>query len=295
VRRAWQQALDAGRYSIASDLTQYLYPATGLASAGSGPQREDLHLEGSVDLAAQLLQMKLWQTGGSVLGDSSGVEMRVDKGVAYTRRLAGAPGSVMAATGNWQEAPDISGSFAPGGDALAFLSGIKNVQAASAAEVPPGAGAGQDAASPAYRRYSFEVDGLALARYMRDRLEEQLRDRGKLPVGVTLDTPTVYRDAQGNGEVWIDDSGLPLRLMMHVVFPDEQDGSHVEADFRTDFSGFPVLVGAPSLFQKPIAWVGGAVSPERHPGEWAAAERMLIALIFGAASLALLVLGRRLR
>jgi hypothetical protein len=58
VRRAWQQACDAGAYRFTSDLVQLLYPAHSLANAGSTPQREELHLEGDVDLAAQTLQMK---------------------------------------------------------------------------------------------------------------------------------------------------------------------------------------------------------------------------------------------
>ena len=91
------------------------------------PEREQVRVEGGVDLASQALQLKLWQGGGSVLDGGSGVELKVEKGVAYTRRLAGTPGSNADQAGAWEETPDISASFAPGGDALAFLAGIKNV------------------------------------------------------------------------------------------------------------------------------------------------------------------------
>ena len=31
----------------------------------------------------------------------------------------------------------------------------------------------------------------------------------------------------------------PLRLAMHLAFPEQRNGSHLEADIQTDFSGFP--------------------------------------------------------
>ena len=169
VRRAWQQAVEAGRYAFVSDMTQSLYAAPGLAAAGSGPQTEQAHLEGSADLRGRTLELRLWQDGSSGLAE--GVELRVDDGVAYTRRLAATAvdgqGAQPAATGAWQESPDISQSFAPDGDALAFLAGIKNV-----AEIP--AGTGKDGSPLDFRRFSFDIDGPALASYMRDRLQEQL-------------------------------------------------------------------------------------------------------------------------
>ena len=45
--------------------------------------------------------------------ESTGVELRVENGVAYTRRLTDASGSQRAGGGKWEEAPDISGNFAP--------------------------------------------------------------------------------------------------------------------------------------------------------------------------------------
>ena len=137
VRRAWERARDAGAYHLATDLVQLLYPAHSIASAGSTPQRQELHLEGHVDLPAQAMNLKLWQGGGSVAVPGTGAELRVEHGKAYTRRLASA-----GAGGAWQETTDISSSFAPGSDALGLLAGIKNVR-----EVP--AVGGQTAAENA--------------------------------------------------------------------------------------------------------------------------------------------------
>ena len=130
-------------------------------------------------------------------------------------------------------------------------------------------------------------------------MEEQLQDRGKLPVGMTLDTPQMYRDAQGKGEVWIDGDGLPLRLTVHMILPPERDGSHVEGDVRTDFSGFPAAPPVPAIAEDPVAWAGAALGVTDRSGDWArtVAEngRMLLAVASGAAAIALLFIVRRKR
>ena len=96
------------------------------------------------------MNLKLWQGGGSVAVPGGGVEMRVEHGKAYTRRLAGAGGG-----GAWQETTDISSSFAPGSDALAFLAGIKNVR-----EVLQWAGPGsrRECSASDVSRFAFELD-----------------------------------------------------------------------------------------------------------------------------------------
>ena len=280
-------------------MTQYFYQAPSLAAAGSSPEREELHLEGDVDLPAQTLDLRLWQDAGSVLVEGTSVELRVENGVAYTRRLVGGSGSQTGGAGKWEETPDLSGNFAPGGDALGFLAGIKDItdcgsgitdsESQSAVGNPHSAFAGRAAC------YQFNLDGPAFARYLRDRMEEQLRERGKLPAGVTLDTAVEYRNAQGQGEVWIDEAGLPLRLTVHLVFPAARDGAHLEANIRSDFSGFPAPAAPPSFFDRPIDWTASALIPARHAGEWAAGGRLLFALAFGIGSLAVLLAGRRLR
>ena len=279
---------NAGAYRFVSDLTQSVFPAARISSAGSTPQRNQMHVEGGIDLAAETLQMKLWQAGGSAANDASGIELRVEDGTAYTRRLVGGSGSSPSAAGAWQETPDISGNIAPGGDALAFLSGIKNVTELAPADAPA-----------TYRRYAFAIDGPALARYMRDRTEEQLTGQAKLPVGVTLDTPQQYRDAQGEGEVWIDAAGMPLRLAVRIAFPAERDGSHVEGAIRTDFSGFPAPAAPPSFAENPLLWTGAVLGLSTHAGDVAKASaatgRGLLAVAFGAAVLASLAIGRRKR
>ena len=39
----------------------------------------------------------------------------------------------------------------------------------------------------------------------------QLRASGELPLNMTLDTPRRYVETTGEGEIWLDERGLPAR------------------------------------------------------------------------------------
>ncbi len=124
----------------------------------------------------------------------------------------------------WEEVNDFSGLFAPNGDFLAFLAAVRDVR-----EVP-------DRASR-MTHYAFRVDGPAFAVYMRDQLEQHLREQGELPHGVGLDLPKVYMEMGGTGELWVRADGLPLRQALHLEWP-EKNGDRVEVKVDVTFSGF---------------------------------------------------------
>ena len=222
VREAWQRARDAGVYSFSTDLTQLNYPARTLANSGRGPQTIELHMEGEVDLPARTLGFRMWQPDASGSGSASdgGVDGRVDGDRVYVR----------GADGSWQEVEDFTANFAPDNDPLAFLGGMVDVREAEPLEQSP---------TLHVSRYTFQLDGPKLADYLRDRLVRYLTERGELPPGVEVDVPPSVHQMDGNGELWVDAHGLPLRLTMHLAFPEQKDGSQVEADVQTDFAGFP--------------------------------------------------------
>lgn len=68
----------------------------------------------------------------------------------------------------------------------------------------------------------------------------------------------------GDGEIWLDDQDLPLRLTLHVAYPEEANGDRVSADIQTDFSGYP----AAAATQRAGAWLAGALHLPRTSGEW---------------------------
>ena len=88
-------------------------------------------------------------------------------------------------------------------------------------------------------RFTFDLDGPVFANYMRDQLESYLRDKGELPLNLRLDSSRTYQQMTGQGEILLDERGLPLRLTIHLVYPPGKDNERVEADITTDF-GFRI-------------------------------------------------------
>jgi Concanavalin A-like lectin/glucanases superfamily/Bacterial TSP3 repeat len=267
VRTAWQRARDAGVYAFATDLVQASYPARTLANSGRGPQRYALHMEGEVDQPARTLEFRMWQPGMAPgTGDASsgtapggGAEARIEGDRAYLRP----------AGGEWKEVEDFSATFAPDNDPLAFLAGIKDIAEcgfstadsefqSTIGNARNGGAGSQQFAIACYR---FDMDGPAFASYMRDQLERQLAERGELPLNVTLDAPDSFRQMTGSGELWVDARGMPMRLALHLAFPEERNGAHLEADVQTAFSGFPEQVAAaPKVTDDPLTWAGSLLS-----------------------------------
>jgi len=270
VREAWQRARDAGAYGFSTDLTQFSYPARTLANSGRGPQTIDLHMEGEVDLPARTLGFRMWQPDASGSGSASdgGVDGRVEGERVYVR----------GADGSWQEVEDFSASFAPDNDPLAFLGGMVDVR-----ELEPL----EQSSSFQVSRFAFDLDGPKMAEYLRGRLARYLTEQGELPPGVTIDVPASLRQMEGSGELWVDARGLPLRLTMHLVFPPARDGSQINADVQTRFSGFPLDEPAPrTATGSPLAV--GAASLQASAGQVAAhsaaaaCSLMIIALLMAS-------------
>lgn len=254
VQVAWERAHELGAYHFTTQIEQTTYPAPALTNVGRSPRQETLHLEGSADLAARTMQLTLWTGEGSVANPGSGVEVRIEGEQGYGRQTGG----------QWQPLGDLSGAFAPTNDHLSYLVGAKNVRelGAETRTLPPA----RDAPGPdlgnrslSFTRYAFEVNGPEFARHIRDQLERQLSESGELPLGLTLDVARQYRDMTGSGEVWIDSQGLPLRLVVHLVYPSQPNGEQVKADIQTDFSGFAPSTTASRVTDDPVAWATSAL------------------------------------
>ncbi len=257
---AWRRAQESGVYHFATTVVETTHPAPTLANVGSGSRQQRFYLEGETDLPKSTLQMMLWQGGGNLVQSRDGVEVRIEGDRAYGRQIGGA----------WQEidtdagASAFSGAFAPGNDLMAYLVGARNVRRSGGAEEQRN-GRDPNYASPLrVTHYVFDFNGLEVAAYMRDQLEDHLRKRGELPGGLTLDVSDQYRDAIGDGEVWIDGDGLPLRMTVHLEYPQQQNGERVEADIQTDFFGFDRerLAAAERPVGRLTGWLGLPRTPE---------------------------------
>ncbi len=241
VEQAWQRARDLGSYRFTSDLEAATSPV-GKPVPQNSARYERLYLEGSVDLPAQKMELTMWEKGGIMFNTRQGIQVRIEEGKAFGRF----------ASGEWQEMEVSTDGFAPGQDPMAFLAGAKDFYLAGsgAVDLPTPEGT----ASLQYNRYGFTIDGMEFARKLRPQLEQQMIRAGDLPPGVTLDIAEAYRGFSGTGEVWIDEFGLPLRLTVDLIYP-EQYGEQSHATVRTDFSGFPDASEAASSFiSRSLIW-----------------------------------------
>ena len=215
-----------------------------------------MHLEGEANLVGQSMQMRIWTDGGSVLDPASGVAVKVEGGKTYVQQRVG----------EWREQEGGTDALAPNGDFMSYLAALRD----------PVPHAPETRNGVTFTRYTFRLDGPALAAYFRDRSEEMLRSRGKLPAGMRLETSAYYRDMVGSGELWIGADGLPLRQILNMRFP-EQDGEIVQAEMVTNYSRFG-----------PVAGVAPASSAWNVPGVLAAL-RSRLPVLAGTLGLAVVV------
>ncbi|HHW87945.1 MAG TPA: hypothetical protein GX400_17290, partial [Chloroflexi bacterium] len=232
VTAAWQRARAAGSYRFTSDLTQVALPLATIGNVGRTSRTDQLYLEGQNDLRSHQMVFSLWGNGGSVLQPESGVSVRMKDGKTYARHGAG----------EWEIVDDMTGAIAPQGDFMNFLATVKDVIALPA----------EQRNGIAFTRYTFTIDSPRLAQHLHQQMVADLRARGELPNGVQLETPTFFRDMQGSGELWVGDDGLPLRQILTLQFP-PQDDEQMHAQIVVNFSDF----GNASLTAPLIAVAGG--------------------------------------
>lgn len=220
VRAAWQLARQAGNYHFAADIVQTTLPRVTVTNAGRRSRQDTLRLEGEADLQAQTMHLRLWSQGGSPLLPESGAEVQVANGTTYARQGGSA----------WEEVNDFTGLFAPAGDFLSYLAGVRNIQ-----------DAGSEArAGVRFTRYTFDLNGPVFAEYMREQLQQQMAAEGKLPPGLSFDAPRMFAEMTGEGELWVRTDGLPLRQILRLQFP-EQGGEQVSGEITVSFAEFAPL------------------------------------------------------
>ncbi len=281
LQNAWRRAQEAGAYHFATEIVQTTYPAPALVNVGRSSRQDTLHIEGQTNVPDRTLVMTLWKGGGSVLTRRDGVEVRVEGDRAYGRPIGG----------TWQEIDDFTDAFAPDSDLLAYLAGATNVRELGTETrlLPSPADGGET--SIAFTRYSYDLDGPAFAGYLRRQLEDYLRENGGLPAGLTLGVSDQFRQVTGQGEVWIDEQGLPLRLTVHLAYPPQRNGERVEADIQTDFWNFAPLPET----RNPLTRLAGALGLPRSPRDWGRAVQQGSMAVAMAGLLVLLMAHRRSR
>jgi len=214
---AWAQARTAGAYRFTSDVTQTTTPSASVLNAGRTSRTDQLYLDGHADAATEALEFRLWSDSGSLLQAESSLAVRVADGKTYTQQNGGA----------WQESSDFTQAIAPAGDFMSYLVAARDVT-----------DLGQETrAGLTFTRYAFRMDGPTFALAVRQQIDEAMRQKGDVPPGVTFEVPAYYRDMTGSGELWVGEDGLPIRQILSLQFP-QQDDEFVSAHIVVDFSQF---------------------------------------------------------
>lgn len=245
VTAAWNKARTAGSYHFQSDVIQMTVPTAKVTNVGRTSQTQTFHVEGQTDILQRKLEMQLWSDGGSVLQTDGGLGVKVEHGKTFVRQ---------GAKGEWQENADFTEAMAPQGDFMAYLQAVRNIQAH----------APEKRAGIPLTRYSFTIDGPSFATFVRDQTEAAMRAKGELPNGITLEVPQYYYDMTGDGELWVGESGLPLRQILNLTFPEQKDAT-LHAQITVDFLQFgqpqPVVTGVQAFFNGLNNWLPNLTGP----------------------------------
>ena len=255
---AWDLAQRAGSYRFTSDVEQTTTPSASILNAGRSSRVDRLHLQGLANVADAAMEFRVWSGGGSVLSESDSLAIRVEDGKTYQR----------VGTGEWDQTSDFSQMIAPEGDFMSYLVAARDITEL-----------GTETRGPlAITRYRFELDGPTLATSMTENLEQAMRQRGELPAGATLESPQFYNELIGTGELWVDDRGYPVRQMLSLQFP-EQDDEIVSAEITVDFSEFGMLDGSASggWWQRGLELLPGDSPP--HAAAWLLAFAMGVSAV----------------
>ncbi|MBU0513105.1 MAG: LamG domain-containing protein, partial [Chloroflexi bacterium] len=237
IQAAWGAARENGYYSYTSKIIQTTWPALRLENTGLSPKTEHIYVEGETNLADEFMYLKLWADDGSAALGQAQHEIKIEDGQSWVR-----------SGGDWlPQEQNVSDLFAPGSDPLAYLIAADNAsENGEEIRVLPFLADGK----LVYTRYGFDLDGPVFAAYMRENLEEALRQSGELPPGIGLDTAEIYRQMTGTGELLVDVNGLPKRLSLNIAFP-PQELERVEVAITTDFN-FPMMIAGDSVDDAPL-------------------------------------------
>lgn len=274
VERAWELAHESGRYAFRTDMLQTTEPANRLENAGRDKRIDRLHMEGEADRIEKTLSTEMWRAGF----EEQTIAVRVVNGKTYGR----------VGLNEWAEVDGYADMFAPAGDPMSFLAGAANIQLAGEETRRYTQPDGSEL-SLAFTRYTFDVDGYAFADYVKRDLEATLHASGELPQGISLSASDVLQNATGQGEIWLNEEGLPSYLAIDLEFPRQPNGDEVTAEIQTEFRDYNMerLTAAQTgLIENPSVWV-----THRLPTT-AADQNQLIAaalLLFAFCALALWV------
>ncbi len=212
---AWQRTQKMEGYQYDSTLQQTDVPLPRLENIGRSPRTQTLFAEGAIEATNNLLYLNIWDDGNQIGNRENALQVKVEDGQAYSR----------IADADWQALDSgVADIFAPDQDTMGYLVAAENITLLEQ----------ERRGGIAITRYAFDLNGPQLAANLRDIAMREMRERGELPPGMQLQAPDKFMNMTGNGELWLDEAGLPLRQTIFMQFSPEGDNRQ-EVEIRTDY------------------------------------------------------------
>ncbi|MCP4165499.1 MAG: hypothetical protein GY759_06350, partial [Chloroflexi bacterium] len=204
-------------YHVVADTQQTLIPQALSSNAGKGAETsamrvlgdvtQDVGSDGSQDVRARL-------------------QFHVEQGDGPVEFVFADKASFVGYQGRWQEIEHSPGGMAPGGDYLGYLDAVTAVEEQEPTLTAEGS----------FRHFTFAIDGGRYAEIQRAQMQQALA--GQLPQGVQLQASPTLQAMTGQGELWLDEKGLPRRQALNLDLPAVNDQYDAVLAMTIDFSGF---------------------------------------------------------
>ncbi|MBI1293418.1 hypothetical protein GC175_00485 [bacterium] len=275
VHRAWTSVQRTSNYAFAADIVMETIPLPTAGNIGRFSRTESLYAQGQNSPTEDRLEMALWGGGVNVTNRDLAYQIRIEDGKVQTR----------AGNEEWRKSDEGSIAFAPGGDFLAFLDVAKNVTPAPS-RVP---GSGDIVCAvldcEELKVFTFELDSRAYAEKLTIMARDQMVRNGQLTPGAQVQIPDQLAETSGEGELWVDGRGLPVRQLVTLSIPPtgtEDFRTEAELDIRfTNYEGFHEQFAFGDGWQRMMVSFGRIELPE--PTEMALGFSTMLLTVIGMA------------
>jgi hypothetical protein len=211
----------AGSYRLRADMEQTLIPRAIPSMIGKHDERFDMRAEGEVQLPDHAI-LRMFAEDGSTPPTTM---------VQYDGQSFVQEGDILV------PADTPQALAAPTMDYMGYLDAAEQV-----AHLEP-----HMVGDTRIERYGFAINGHLLAEQVRDQMQQEMQ--GTLPPGMTLSPSPLYQRMTGQGELWVNAAGVPVRQLLDLDIPQVNEQYDVRLHIDVTFSDFGQVAQLPQPVQ----------------------------------------------
>ena len=104
--------------------------------------------------------------------------------------------------------------------------------------------------------FAFDFSGYAFGRFVTDSLTQGLIASGELPPETQLELADAYKKMAGTGQIWIDETGYPIRILLDLDLGQQETGETMEAVIDINYDDFaPPVINPTAVWFTPQVWL----------------------------------------